>query len=182
MESVQIPSSWASSRRNTSHRKSLSQPLRRNPSQREDLSSLDQLMLDSKTNSRATLSNLPEFGDRKLKSEKSNTRLYNELHKSLQKEVKYENLAVDEIACSCTVCLSCPRKKEIPEPVAHAEYFASFDHSQADLDTDKDFSWIMRRLYMLRVTRKTIRLAVPDTAIVSEGEIKFIVTANNVIS
>lgn len=129
----------------------------------------------------STLAHLSDFSDNGLKTDKIDSKQENNGREDIQGGAKYENHASDGIACQCGACLTCPKKQEVPEPCPQSDFFSfAGSNRSSDIEQERDFNLIMKYLLLTRKKERAFRLLVPDTAVLIDGEIKFIVTSKNV--
>ena len=87
----------------------------------------------------------------------------------------------DKFSCMCSVCYNAPLNQiRHEDPNKNFDFFQEDYDETANMDPEKDFNFIMRRLQPPKHVQRALRLFVPDTAIFLGGEIRYIVTTGKV--
>lgn len=105
-----------------------------------------------------------------------------------QKTDKREDLLVerhvsDKFSCHCSVCMNSAGRSGFDVSLKiNPRSFDASEQSTVGSDLDKDFVFVIKKLYPPKHVQRSLRLFVPDTAAFGGGEIKYIVMTGKVIS
>lgn len=103
-----------------------------------------------------------------------------------QKTDRREDLLVDrhvsdKFSCNCSVCLSSAGRSGFDISLKiNPRSFDPNDQSTVGADLDKDFNFVMKKLFPPKHVQRSLRLFVPDTAAFGGGEVKYIVMTGKV--
>ena len=98
-------------------------------------------------------------------------------------EIKFDGHANQKFTCRCNICGEDSHKKRAHEEGCHETIFFKgfvFDETQQNLPIEKDFVFILKRLAPPKYMMNTLRLFIPDTACLVQGECKMIVYTGKV--
>ena len=135
----------------------------------------------TKSGARATPKASNENEDFETNEEKFDSKLEDNLRSDLKETLYHEAHAGEKSCCVCAICITSRSNKFIGNPNFHGEFY-TFENSPGRLgvEYDRDFNFVMRRLHPPKHISRSVRLFVPDTAIFSNGEIRWIVTTSRV--
>lgn len=113
--------------------------------------------------------------------DKYDFKFYEQLRDDKKHSLLNEAHAVDKFSCACSVCLTSLQALQSEYLNRHVDFFdQGMDEKQGEVE--KDFNFVIRRLQIGKNAQRTLRLFVPDTAILSGGEIRYVLTTGKVTS